>query len=183
MSSPVNTILSARGEPPSLIGIVGVAVPALPRLREVPTQWSIVHVMDRMEEAHGTLSRLPVSARPRGHANSMPRHVYQWADLLAQAETYELERAAAAQNRVRIPPTPAEVTRMEQTFGWLANYLGDKPEVARAVNLAARWACLDHDVARGCKRLGLPKRAFLRRKIHGLRLIATGLVRGKVPIS
>ena len=61
-----------------------------------------------------TLSRLPLPTRPRGYINSMPVYLYDRADLNSQLETHELERMARLRNRVRIPPSPAEIARMDE---------------------------------------------------------------------
>ena len=86
----------------------------LTRTRTVPERWSLVHVMDRMEEAFRMLSRLPLPTRPSGYINSMPIYLYDQGDLNSQLETYELERMAKIRNRVRMPPSPAEIARMDE---------------------------------------------------------------------
>ena len=101
------------------------------------------------------LARLPIATRPRGYVNSMPFYVYDRGDLNAQMETRELERMAQLRNRVRIPPTPAEIARMEEALRWPTAYLSG-PEfhhVARAVNLGSLWAAFDADVDERLKRL------------------------------
>jgi hypothetical protein len=83
-----------RGERRGILGAVTGSAPLLPllRARRVPGRWSFVYVMERMEEAFRTLSRLPMATRPRGYVNSMPFYVYDRGDLNAQLETYELCR-------------------------------------------------------------------------------------------
>jgi hypothetical protein len=104
-----------RGERTGILGATGHALPlSLVRARRAPERWSFLHVMDRMEEAFRTLARLPMATRPRGYFNSMPFYVYDRADLNSQLETYELERMARLRNRVRIPPSPAEIARMDE---------------------------------------------------------------------
>jgi hypothetical protein len=66
----------------------------------VPERWSVIAVMERMEEAFRTLARLPIAVRPRGYVTSMPFYVYDRGDLNAQMETHELERMARLRNRV-----------------------------------------------------------------------------------
>jgi hypothetical protein len=108
-------------------GILG-AVSASPlRLllppRRVPERWTFIHVMERLEEAFRILARLPMPTRPRGYVNSMPFYRYDRADLNAQLETQEFERLARVRNYVRIPPSPAEIARMEEALRWPAEYL------------------------------------------------------------
>jgi len=106
-----------RGDRTGILGALGLADMPLPaRARSVPDRWSFVHVMDRMEEAFRILARLPLPTRPKGYINSMPIYLYDQGDLNSQAETYELERMAKIRNRVRLPPSPAEIERMEQAL-------------------------------------------------------------------
>ncbi len=137
-----------------------------------------------MEEAFRTLARLPVTTRPRGYVNSMPFYVYDRGDLNAQIETHELERMAHLRNRVRIPPSPAEIARMEEALHWPTEYLGGAEfhHIARAVNLGSLWAAFDTDVDERLKRMKITRRAFNARKLQGLRIISQELVRRRVPV-
>jgi hypothetical protein len=174
-----------RGERSGILGALGeVALPSLIRARRVPDRWSFYYVLERLEEAFRTLARLPMPTRPRGYINSMPFYLYDRADLNSQLETSELERMAKQRNRVRIPPSPAEIARMEEALHWPATYLSaaEFHHVARAVNLGALWAAFDTDVDAGLKRIKVTRRAFNARKLQGLRIIARELVRKRVPI-
>lgn len=175
-----------RGERGGILGAMGPAKPPLSvRPRQLPARWSLLHVMDRMEEAFLTLARLPMATRPRGYANSMPLYLYDRADLNSQLETYELERMAKQRNRVRIPPSPAEIARMEQALHWPIVYLGGAEfhHVARAVNLGSLWAAFDIDINQRLKSLKITRRTFNARKLQGLRIIALELIRGRIPIK
>ena len=174
-----------RGERTGILGATGqTALPPLARARRVPEHWSFIHVMERMEEAFRTLGRLPMATRPRGYVNSMPVYLYDRGDLNAQLETHELERLARLRNRVRIPPSPAELSRMEESLHWPAAYLSgaEYHNLARAVNLGSLWAAVDADVERGLRRIKLTRRTFNARKLHGLRIITRELVVRRVPI-
>jgi hypothetical protein len=174
-----------RGERAGILGATA-QIPLLPLTRErrIPDRWSLIHVMERMEEAFRVLGRLPMATRPRGYINSMPIHLYDRGDLNSQLETCELERLAQLRNRVRIPPSPAEVARMEESLHWPTAFLSG-PEfhhVARAVNLGSLWAAVEADVERGLRRIKVTRRAFNARKLQGLHIITRGLVRRRVPI-
>jgi hypothetical protein len=175
-----------RGDRTGILGAIGPADrrQSLARTRRIPDRWSLLVVMERMEEAFRTLGRLPVATRPRGYVNSMPYYVYDRGDLNAQMETHELERLAQLRNRVRIPPSPAEIARMEEALHWPTAFLGDAEfhHVARAVNLGSLWAAFDADVDVKLKRMKLTRRIFNARKLQGLRIIARELVRRRVPI-
>lgn len=174
-----------RGERTGILGAIGQAtLPPLTRARHVPERWSLIYVMERMEEAFRTLARLPMATRPRGYINSMPIYLYDRGDLNSQLETYELERMANVRNRVRIPPSPAEIARMEEALHWPTAYLSgaEFPHVARAVNLGSLWAAFEADVDRGLRRIKVTRRAFNARKLQGLRIITRELIRRRVPI-
>jgi hypothetical protein len=175
-----------RGERTGILGATGRApgVPSYPRRRVAPERWSVIAVMERMEEAFRTLARLPIAVRPRGYVNSMPFYLYDRGDLNAQMETHELERMAHLRNRVRIPPPPAEIERMEEALRWPMTYLSGAEfhHVARAVNLGSLWSAFDADIDARLKRLNLTRRAFNARKLQGLHVIARELVRRRVPV-
>ena len=178
-------IAELRGERTKILGATGqTSLQSLIRARRVPDRWSVPHVMDRLEEGFRTLSRLPMAVRPRGYINSMPMYVHDRADLNSQLETHELERMANIRNRVRIPPTPAEVGRMEEALHWPTAFLSG-PEyhhVARAVNLGSLWAAFDADVQKGLKRIKTTGRTFNARKLQGFRIIAQELIRRRTPV-
>jgi hypothetical protein len=174
-----------RGERGGILGALGLSpLPSLLQPRRLPERWSFIHVMERLEEAFRTLGRLPMPTRPRGYINSMPFYLYDRADLNSQLETYELERMTRMRNRVRIPPSPAEIARMEEALRWPTAYLSgfEFHHIARAVNLGALWAAVDADVDRGLRRIKLTRRVFNARKLQGLRIIARELIRQRVPI-
>ncbi len=174
-----------RGERDRILGAIGTASLApLRRTRSVPERWSFLHVMDRMEEGFRILSRLPLPTRPRGYVNSMPVYLYDRGDLNSQAETYELERLAKLRNRVRLPPSPAEIARMEEALRWPSLYLAaaEFHHVARAVNLGSLWAAFDIDIDRALKRLKITRRTFNARRLQGLRIIEAELIRRRVPV-
>ena len=175
-----------RGERTGILGASGrpALIPLGLRRRTLPACWSVLAVMERLEEAFRTLARLPIAVRPRGYVNSMPFYLYDRGDLNAQMETQELERMARSRNRVRLPPSPAEIDRMEEALRWPIAYLSG-PEfhhVARAVNLGSLWAAFDADIDARLKRLNITRRTFNARKLQGLHIIARELVRHRVPV-
>jgi hypothetical protein len=174
-----------RGERSSILGAIArEPLSPLIHARARPERWSLVHVMDRLEEAFRTLARLPIPTRPRGYINSMPFYLYDRGDLNAQLETHELERMAKVRNRVRIPPSPGEVARMEEALRWPTLYLSG-PEfqhVARAVNLGSLWSAFDADIDAHLKRMKITRRTFNARKLQGLRIITQELIRGRIPV-
>jgi hypothetical protein len=174
------------GDRAGILGAIGhnAPQPLLVRGRRVPERWSLLHVMERMEEAFRILARLPVATRPRGYVNSMPYYLYDRGDLNAQMETYELERMARMRNRVRIAPSPAEVARMEEALRWPTLFLSGSEfqHVARAVNLGSLWSAFDADIDEGLKRMKITRRTFNARKLQGMRIIARELVRRRIAV-
>ncbi|HEY1982773.1 MAG TPA: hypothetical protein VGH13_22060 [Xanthobacteraceae bacterium] len=174
-----------RGDRTGILGAIGETLPVpLGRMRSVPDRWSFIHVMERMEEAFRILARLPMPSRPRGYLNSMPVYLYDRGDLNSQLETYELERLAKLRNRVRIPPSPPEIARMEEALRWPSLFLAgrDYEHVARAVNLGSLWAAFDRDIDKALKPLKMTRRTFNARKLQGLRIIERELIRRGVPV-
>lgn len=116
-----------------------------------------LEVEARFEEAAATLRRLPDSRVP-GYFNTWPlivRSVY---------ETYGWEPARMP----RIAPSPAAISRMEETFTWLS-WL--EPDDARIVWLRAegvRWKQI-------CWRLGITRTTAWRRWVAALVTISTRL--------
>lgn len=174
-----------RGERSSILGALGHVAPLpLVRARRVPEHWSFIYVMERMEGAFRTLARLPLPTRPRGYINSMPIYLYDRGDLNSQLETCELERMARLRNRVRIPPAPSEIARMEEALHWPIAFLSGSEfhHLARAVNLGCLWSAFDADIDKSLRRLKLTRRVFNARRLQGLRIIARELTRCRIPI-
>ena len=97
-------------------------------------------IEDRFEEAAYTLRRLPEKDRPRGYGSSWPSVVHE----VKHAYGYTAEAP------MRVIPSAAAITRMEECFDWLMLI---HPEDARIVWLRAdgmRWrqVCIRAGVVR-----------------------------------
>ena len=115
-------------------------------------------IEDRFEEAAFTLRRLPEKDRPRGYASSWPPVVRDAAEV----------HASAAEAPMRVIPSAAAITRMEECFDWL---LMLDPEDARIVWLRAegvRWRQV-------CFRAGVVRTTAWRRWAAALLTIAKRL--------
>ena len=176
-----------RGERTGILGAIGSSAPPLllSRTRRVPERWSLIHVMERMEEAFRILARLPTATRPRGYINSMPFYVYDRGDLNAQLETYELERLAQGEK----PRAAAAVARRDRPHGrsvaLAGGFISAVPNfiMSRARSISAR--CGRHSIpmpTRRLKRMKITRRTFNARKLQGLQIITRELVRRRVPI-
>lgn len=154
--------------------------------RELPAQWTPVHVLDRLEEAFLVLANQPAAGGPKQYGNGMPTVVQErltnkdWIDLY---ESGELDKIHEDRNRVRIPATAAQVTRMEQALRWPFEYLGDQPALARSLSQRALWSALKFDIRRRCEHLGIRHAEFSLFWQEGLRVVTTMLVVRKVPVS
>ena len=121
-------------------------------------------IEDRFEEAAFTLRRLPERNRPRGYGSSWPPVVHD----AMQAYGYTAEAP------MRIVPSAAAITRMEECFDWL---LILDPEDARIVWLRAegvRWRQV-------CYRAGVVRTTAWRRWAASLLTIAKHLKANEKP--
>lgn len=154
--------------------------------REIPANWSPVHVLDRLEEAFLVLANQPAASGPKQYGNGMPTVVQErltnkdWIDLY---ESGELDKMHEDRNRVRIPATAAQVTRMEQALRWPFEHLGDRPDLARALSRRALWAALKLDARRRCEHFGIAHKTFNLFWQEGLCIVTEQLLVRKVPIS
>jgi hypothetical protein len=155
-------------------------------IRELPSTWTIIHVLDRMEEAFEILAGMPMATRPKQYGNAMPAVQQQrlsFKDQLDMMATGELEQMAEDRNRVRLAATSAQVSRMDQALSWPVQYLADRPEQAKAVSLRALWAAMHVDIRKRCERRGIDHAAFNARWQEGTKIIAATLIARRVPVS
>ena len=100
--------------------------------------WTADDVADHFAEAFRTLRKLP-SAAPRGHG-------CHWPQILRSAR----EIAAMEPEPMRVWPSAAAITRLEQTFGWVLWI--EEPERKLVWSRAARvpWKVIAGEM--GCDR-------------------------------
>lgn len=170
-----------------LLGAVGrSASSGLRPAREIPDRWTQIFVLDRLEEAFLVLANQPAAAGPKQYGNGMPTVVQErltnkdWIDLY---QSGELAKMHEDRNRVRIPATAAQVTRMEQALRWPFEYLADLPHCARALSQRALWAALKYDIRRRCAGLGIDHPSFNQQWQAGLQIVTATLIARKVPVS
>ena len=172
-----------------LLGAVGRSETARGSLRaprEVPDSWSQIHVLDRLEEAFEVMAMMPAATRPKAYGSAWPSIVQEKIPLVILAEmsaTGELETQQEERNRVRVPPSSAQITRMEQALRWPFEYLRDQPELARAVSQRCMWAAMRVNIRKRCERRRIDHDEFNRQWQEGLRIIAVMLIARKVPVS
>lgn len=155
-------------------------------VRELPSTWSMIHILDRMEEAFEILAGMPMATRPKQYGNAMLAIHHQRLSIKDQLDMMasgELEQMAEDRNRVRLAPTSAQVSRMDQALGWPFQYLSDRPELAKAVSLRALWAAMRVDIHKRCERRGIDHAAFNAHWQEGTRIIAATLIARRVPVS
>jgi hypothetical protein len=75
--------------------------------RTIDRVWTADDVAEQFEEAFRTLRKLP-PVRVRGYFNTWPDYFHSFADLVAQEP-----------QPMRIIPSPAAISRFEQTLDWV----------------------------------------------------------------
>jgi hypothetical protein len=118
----------------------------------IPPQWTGPHVQLRLMDAWRVLSKMPWrSPYPRAFGRWWPPYRVEWTDLMAMLGGGELEELQREANRTRVLPSAKDISQMEQAIGWPMEYL-DEPRCVLIVNVCARVASFDGDLAREIKR-------------------------------
>jgi hypothetical protein len=151
----------------------------------VPEGWTQIHVLDRMEEAYGVLASQPGGGKARS-SSVWPAMAAQQLSILDQIElmeTGELEQRQQDQNRVRLAPTSLQISLMEQALAWPFQFLHDRPELAKAIQLRTMWAAMGADIRKRGERAGLHHDIFNSNWQQALAIITGALIARKVPVS
>jgi hypothetical protein len=110
-------------------------------------------------------------------------YLYEFDDLIAQADQYELERTQQAQNRTRVSPSAEQIARMDKALYWPTQYLNRAaPELCEAVNAVALAHSLGLDAGWITKKRGGYADTWRQRHDEGCEVIAIGLVGDRVPV-
>ena len=120
-------------------------------------QWTPVLVEERLTEAADVLKRLP-EERVQGYFNVWPDIVQSFADMVGQ--TPEPMRLP--------PPSPAAISRMEETITWVQLLAPDDARLVWARAEGARWKEI-------CWRFGIARATAHRRWQYGLSVMALKL--------
>ena len=125
--------------------------------------WTVEMVEVRLEEAATVIRRLP-PVRVPGYFNTWPAMVIEFADRVGQQpEPMRLP-----------PPSPAAISRMEETLSWLRWLEGEDAKLV--------WARSDHTPWKAiCWRFGIGRATANRRWRYGICLIAWRLNCRRVP--
>ena len=124
--------------------------------------WTPRLVEGRLAEAASVLERLPAPRR-LDYFNTWPAYFHDFSDLVGQAP-----------QPMRISPSPAAISRMEETLGWLV-WL--EPEDAKLVWMRAeraRWRAI-------CLRFGIARATAHRRWQYALCVIVWRLDKRPLP--
>jgi hypothetical protein len=150
-------------------------------LDESPSTWNGPHVGRRLTEAMCTLRLMPMGLSC-GYGSTWPPYSYEWQDLLAQSEGHELERTQQLQNRTRLLPSLAEITRMEIAIVWPAQFLARAAQLVVAVNAVALAHALDRDSGWVAAKRGGYADTWRQRHDQGCEIIAHGLRNNRVSV-
>jgi len=124
--------------------------------------WTPSLVEGRLAEAASVLKRLP-APRQLGYFNTWPAYFHDFSDLVGQAP-----------QPMRISPSPAAISRMEETLDWT---IGLDPIDGKIVWLRAyglRWKTI-------CRTVGRQRSAVHERWLYALCVIALRLNCQSVP--
>jgi hypothetical protein len=120
-------------------------------------RWTPLMVEERLVEAADVMRRLP-NVRVPGHFHTWPPIVVEFADRVGQEpEPMRLP-----------PPSPAAISRMEETLGWLRWLKAEHARLAWARAEGTPWKLI-------CWRFGIARATAHRRWPYALSLIAYGL--------
>jgi hypothetical protein len=148
---------------------------------ELPAKWDGPHVGLRITEAFVTVLKMPGGRK--GYRSLWPAYMYEFDDLVAQAEQGELERTMNTQNRVKVAPSTQEITRMEAATYWPMRYLhAQHPQLCEAVNMIALAHALGLDAGWVANKRGGHADTWRQRHAHGCEDIALGLVLDRVGV-
>ena len=142
--------------------------------------WTPETVASALVWALKLVTRVGGSTGPKAFGNAMPRHLYEWADIVGWV-TEEGEftgRTAPA----RIGATAEQVTRMEAVLRWQGQYLAGQPGPGRVLKLWLRAKVTRSHFNKTMKRHGWSPRTAYRARDRALALIAVGLNRDGVKV-
>ncbi len=168
----------------AMLGSLGASGGRLRRSeREVPDSWNQIHVLNRLEEAFRILSYTPGAGRRSSTVwPAMQAQKLAILDMIELMGTGELEAREEAQNRVRLAPTTAEISRMEEALGWPFQFLRAEPSLAQAIQLRAMWAAMGANIRKRCERRKLSHDQFNLDWQRALALITGTLIAGRAPV-
>lgn len=151
----------------------------------VPSRWDGPQVGKRLIEALQALTRLPAPGGPQMFGGAWPDYVAEFWEQVQYAddEAWKAERRAEWNARAgKSPPSAVEIARMEHAIAWPARYLGDVPQLLRAVRAVAGARMRGQDMERAAHRAKLPEVLLRRWNREGLDQIAAGLRRDGVGV-
>jgi hypothetical protein len=152
-------------------------------LLELPPRWTGPHCGLRLCEGFRTLRQLPVQSAVLGFKSTYwVGYAYEFQDLIAQAEGETLKATQREQNRVRLQPSLAEVTRCEAVIGWGSQYLSRFEHLCAAVNMVALAHSLGRDAGWCTRKRGGYADTWRANHDHGCEIIAAGLIRNRIPV-
>lgn len=162
---------------PTLLKVNVHEAPHRPADDGLPDTWTPEHVGKRIVEAFETLAKLPRVRGPKDPGNAWPQHLYDRADLNAQASLSEAEQRDRQRERHRTVgrATGEDLRRLDIVFDWLRELHRADEELCRVVQTWARLRASGRSVKDWCRDNPLSFQAFYRRRDKGLAIIVDRL--------
>jgi hypothetical protein len=157
-----------------------------PQSEPLPETWTADHLSRRLVDCFTTLKRLPRERGPRQPGNHGPAYVHSALDIRGWDNPENVTPAVAALgnpfderkrelNADRLPPSKADIARMEACNEFLRSYRASDPAGA---SVLARWAmaiAFNVSVERQAVALQMSKRSFYSKRVNALKACAAML--------
>ena len=146
-------------------------------------KWTPAIIDARLKQGFDVLLRERGSSRPRAFGSSMPKHVVEMSDQVAQAENGELRRTMSRLLRKNAHITAEEGKRAAEALCWPAEFLGKDELMARYVNWGAQWRAMGVAWSKQLRKREIVRSEFYRIRALGVEKIVAGLAaQGRSPI-
>jgi hypothetical protein len=145
--------------------------------------WAPENVDARLIHAMRLVTASVGRVGPALEGRGSPEYVHDPLDIWFQQLAEDYERRKGEKNRVRLRPGAGEVSLMEKAIGWPMTYLDAHDGPRRVLKVWMLCKATRRPFSRACKKIGWARATASRRRWHAALLIATGLIRDRVPLD